>query len=155
MINKEIIQDLVESKLAGTRYFLVDLSVSPENVIVVEIDSEEGVDVDFCVELSRFVEKNFDREVEDYELEVGSAGLTSPLKCVRQYKKYIGKEMEVLALSGMKYKGMLIEADEDKFVIEETVMERREGDKRKKSYTERRVFGYNEIKYTKYLINLK
>lgn len=155
MIDKEVIQKLVESKLTGSRYFLVDVRVSPDNNIVVEIDADDGVNIDFCAELSRFIEANFDRDVEDYELEVGSAGLTSPLKCLRQYRKYIGKEVEVLAIDGIKHKGVLLEAGNEQFAIEETVMERREGDKRKKAYTERREFGYNEIKYTKYIINLK
>ena len=77
MIQKDIITNLVISKLTDTRYFLVDVTVSADNVIKVEIDAEDGVDIDFCVELNRFIEANFDREVEDYELEVGSAGLTS------------------------------------------------------------------------------
>ena len=84
MIQKDIITNLVISKLSDTRYFLVDVTVSADNVIKVEIDAEEGVDIDFCVELNRFIEANFDREVEDYELEVGSAGLTSPFKVKRQ-----------------------------------------------------------------------
>ena len=86
MIQKDIITNLVISKLADTRYFLVDVTVSADNVIKVEIDAEDGVDIDFCVELNRFIEANFDREVEDYELEVGSAGLTSPFKVKRQYE---------------------------------------------------------------------
>ena len=101
MIQKEIIIKLVNSKLVGTRYFLVDVLVSADNVIKVEIDAEEGVDIDFCVELNRFIEANFDREVEDYELEVGSAGLTSPFKVRRQYEKNLNKEVEVLVSNGV------------------------------------------------------
>ena len=93
MIQKDIITNLVISKLTDTRYFLVDVTVSADNVIKVEIDAEEGVDIDFCVELNRFIEANFDREVEDYELEVGSAGLTSPFKVRRQYEKNLNKEL--------------------------------------------------------------
>ena len=95
MIQKDIITNLVISKLTDTRYFLVDVTVSADNVIKVEIDAEDGVDIDFCVELNRFIEANFDREVEDYELEVGSAGLTSPFKVKRQYEKNLNKEVEV------------------------------------------------------------
>ena len=150
MIQKEIITNLAVSKLADTRYFLVDVVVSADNVIKVEIDADEGVDIDFCVELNRFIEANFDREVEDYELEVGSAGLTSPFKVKRQYEKNLNKDVEVLEANGIKHEGALVEVGDEVFVIEETKMIRKEGDKRKKPYTERIEFKYSEIKYTKY-----
>ena len=150
MIQKEIITNLVVSKLADTRYFLVDVVVSADNVIKVEIDADEGVDIDFCVELNRFIEANFDRDVEDYELEVGSAGLTSPFKVKRQYEKNLNKDVEVLEANGIKHEGVLVEVGDEVFVIEETKMIRKEGDKRKKPYTESVEFKYSEIKYTKY-----
>ncbi len=155
MIQKDVITGLVISKLVGTRYFLVDVTVSVDNVIKVEIDAEDGVDIDFCVELSRFIEVNFDREVEDYELEVGSAGLTSPFKVKRQYEKNLNKCVEVLEVNGIKHEGVLVEVGDESFVIEETKMIRKEGDKRKKAYTERVEFEYSGIKYTKYIINFK
>ena len=155
MIQKDIITNLVISKLTDTRYFLVDITVSADNVIKVEIDAEDGVDIDFCVELNRFIEANFDREVEDYELEVGSAGLTSPFKVKRQYEKNLNKDVEVLEANGIKHEGVLVEVGDESFVIEETKMIRKEGDKRKKAYTERVEFKYSEIKYTKYIINFK
>ncbi len=150
MIQKDIITNLVISKLTDTRYFLVDIMVSTDNVIKVEIDADEGVDIDFCVELNRFIEANFDREVEDYELEVGSAGLTSPFKVKRQYEKNLNNDVEVLASNGVKHDGVLVEVGDESFVIEETKMIRKEGDKRKKAYSERVEFKYTEIKYTKY-----
>lgn len=155
MIQKDIITNLVISKLAGTRYFLVDVTVSADNVIKVEIDAEEGVDIDFCVELNRFIEANFDRDVEDYELEVGSAGLTSPFKVKRQYEKNLNKDVEVLEANGIKHEGVLVEVGDGFFVIEETKMIRKEGDKRKKPYTERVEFKYSEVKYTKYNLSIK
>lgn len=155
MIDKKIIENLVEAKLLDTDCFLVDVTVSSDNNIVVEIDSDNSLDVDTCVELSRFIEISLDREVEDFSLEVGSAGLTSPLKVLRQYQKYIGKEVEVMDKTGKKHTGILVEAGNSQFSVDETKMERREGDKRKKPYTERLVFAYDEIKYTKYIINLK
>ena len=150
MIQKDIITGLVVSKLADTRYFLVDVTVSADNVIKVEIDAEEGVDIDFCVELNRFIEANFDREVEDYELEVGSAGLTSPFKVKRQYEKNLNNDVEVLEANGIKHEGVLVDVGDEMFAIEETKMIRKEGDKRKKPYTERIEFKYSEVKYTKY-----
>lgn len=149
MIQKELIANLVEQKTGNTRYFLVDVSVTNDNVISVEIDADEGVDIDFCVELSRFIESNLDRESEDFELNVGSAGLTSPFKVQRQYQKNIGQQVEVIVADGSKHKGELVSVDSDTFSIDETLMIRKEGDKRKKPYTETLTFNYSEIKQTK------
>ena len=87
MIDKKEIEAFVEEGLTGSDCFVVDVQVKPDNVIVVEIDNEEGVDIDRCVALHRFLESKLDRDVEDYELEVGSAGITSPFKVLGQYKK--------------------------------------------------------------------
>lgn len=138
-----------------TRYFLVDVKVSAENSIVVEIDSTGGVDIDFCADLSLYIESNLDREVEDFELEVGSAGLTSPFKVLQQWKNSIEHEVEVLDAEGKKHVGVVVEVNDSDFSIDETVMERREGDKRKRQYVNRLTFEYDKIKYTKYTINLK
>ena len=105
MINKETVKQLVNEKIADTDYFLVDVVVSPSNAITVEIDTQDGVNVGFCAELSRHIESQLDREVGDYELEVGSAGLTSPFKVVEQYLKNIGNEVEVLTKDGKKISG--------------------------------------------------
>ena len=87
MIDKSLIIQWAEEKLAATDNFLVDVMVKPGNFIVVEIDSDEGVCVDDCASLSRYLEEHLDRDVEDYELEVGSAGVTSPFKILRQPSK--------------------------------------------------------------------
>lgn len=110
MIDKQLLTATVEQALEGTDLFLVDLTVSPSNEINVEIDSDTSTDIDRCVALSRRIEEVFDRENEDYELEVGSAGLTSPLKVYRQYVKYIGKDMIVLTRDGRKLRGVLASA---------------------------------------------
>lgn len=155
MIQKDLIVKLVQDKLQGTDCFLVDVSVSEDNNIVVEIDSDTAVNIDFCVEISRYIESELDRDVEDFELEVGSAGLTSPFKIVRQYTKNIGNEVEVLTLDGRKIKGILSAADDNSFSVDETKMLKKEGDKRKRPYTETVSFEYSQVKYTKYIINIK
>lgn len=152
MIDKQLIDNLVEQKLEGTRYFLVDTNVSKDNVITIEIDADEGVDIDFCVELSRFVESNLDREAEDFELNVGSAGLTTPFKVRRQYDKNVGQQVEVLATDGKKHKGELVSVEDETFAIDETLMLKKEGDKRKKAYTETITFKYTEVKQTKIIL---
>jgi ribosome maturation factor RimP len=84
MIEKSVIKTLVDQWLEGKDYFLVDIAISSDNKIVVEIDHADGVWIDDCVELSRFIEERLDRDEEDFELEVGSAGLGQPFKVERQ-----------------------------------------------------------------------
>ena len=85
MINKNTVKEIVESWLEDKEYFLVDIEISADNKIVVEIDHADGVWIEDCVELSRFIEEHLSRDEEDYELEVGSAGLGQPFKVPRQY----------------------------------------------------------------------
>ena len=155
MIEKGIVYQLVREGLAGTDCFIVDVQVKPDNVIIVEIDNKEGVDIDRCVSLHRFIESHLDRDTEDYELEVGSAGITSPFKVIEQYQKNIGNEVEVLTKAGMKLNGLLKSVSDDKFVITIIKKVKTETSKRKVEVEEDLTFGYDEIKYTKYLIRFK
>ncbi len=152
MIEKNNIITYAEEFLDGSSDYLVDVVITPANLITVEIDNDEGVDLERCIELSRFIESKLDREIEDFELTVGSAGLTSPLKTERQYKKYLGKEIEVLSKKGIKVSGVLLNHNNDNFTIEISKMERPEGAKRKVEVKEEVTFAYNEVKYTKYKI---
>lgn len=151
-MDKQALQDFIVGQLAETDMFLVNLTIGKDNKIVVEIDSDSSVDIDECVELTRAVEGEFDRDKEDYELEIGSAGLTSPLVMPRQYRKYIGENVEVLTSEGKKMKGELRSADEDGFVIAVSKKVKPEGAKRPVMVEEEITFKYEEIKYTKYII---
>ncbi len=155
MIEKSVVSQLVEEWLEGKDYFLVDVTVTPDNRIVVEIDHAEGVWIEDCVELSRFIESKLDREQEDFELEVGSAGIGQPFKVLQQYINHIGKEVEVLKADGKKQTGILKEADENRFVVTISKKVKLEGEKRPKMVDEDVTFAYDEIKYTKYLISFK
>lgn len=155
MIEKNIVKQIVEEWLQDKDYFLVDLSVSNDNRIVVEIDHAEGVWIEDCVELSRFIESKLDREKEDFELEVGSAGIGQPFKVHQQYVNHLGKDVEVLTLDGVKYQGELHEVNDDTFSILRTVKKKEEGAKRPRMVEEFVIFRYDEIKYTKYLISFK
>ncbi len=155
MIDKRVIEQLVEEKLASSSNYLVSVEVQPGNIIVVEIDNDDAVSIDDCVELSRYIEEHLDRDAEDFELEVGSAGITSPFKVLRQYKKNIGNEVEVLTKNGVKLTGLLKSADEEGFVVTVTKQVKPEGAKRKVTIEEDLPYTYNEIKYTKYLIRFK
>ncbi len=155
MMERDVVRQLVEEKLASTENYLVDVMVKPGNVVVIEIDNDGGVCIDDCAELSRYLEEHLDREVEDFELEVGSAGVTAPFKVLRQYKKNIGREVEMLLKSGVKLVGVLKDADESGVVIAVETKVKPEGAKRKVMIVEERRYTFEEIKYTKYLINFK
>lgn len=155
MIDKQVVTRIVEDWLEGKDYFLVDVSVSPDDKIVVEIDHADGVWIDDCVELSRFIESKLNREEEDYELEVGSAGIGQPFKVLKQYQIHIGKEVEVMDASGNKWTGILAGADEDSFTVTVKMKVKPEGAKRPKWVDQDMAFAYDGIKYTKYLISFK
>ena len=121
MIRKEQIVKLAEECLEGTNRYIVKVSVGKDNLITVYIDGDEGVTIDHCVELSRFIEKNLDREVEDYELKISTAGIDQPLVNIRQYPKNIGKPVEILLEDGSIKKGILQKADSEKIIIAEAV----------------------------------
>lgn len=152
MIEKSVVEKLVEEWLEGKDYFLVDVSVTPDDRIVVEIDHAEGVWIEDCVELSRFIESHLSREEEDYELEVGSAGIGQPFKVLRQYQNHVGKEVEVLTVDGKKLRGVLSAVNEGQFEIIVSVKKKLEGEKRPRMVEETMAFRYTEVKYTKYLI---
>lgn len=152
---KEIIELVQEWTESSSGYFLVDVDVKPGNTIVIEIDNNEGVDIEACSELSRFIENRLDRDKEDFELEVGSAGLTAPFKVLGQYLKNIGNEVEVLTKSGQKLKGILKAADDSQFVIAVSKKVKPENGKKKIEVEEDLTFQINEIKYIKYLIRFK
>lgn len=132
---------------------MVDVAVSVDNCVSVEIDHADGVWIEDCVQLSRHIEANLNRDEEDYELEVGSAGIGQPFKVLQQYVNHIGKEVEVLARDGKKYRGVLTRVEDTDFTVVVKVKEKPEGAKRPVLVDREYTWKYDEIKYTKYLIN--
>ncbi|MFV0598561.1 MAG: ribosome assembly cofactor RimP [Bacteroidales bacterium] len=117
-IDQEKFQSVVNQELEGTDLFLVDLKIGKDNKISVFIDGDNGVAIQNCIDLSRKIESNFDREVEDFELSVFSSGVGEPLKLNRQYKKNIGRNIEVITNEeGEKIVGELLMVDEEKIVV--------------------------------------
>ena len=155
MIEKAVVTQLVEEHLQASNSYLVDVAIKPGNYIVVEIDSDDSVSIDDCVALSQYIEAHLDRDVEDYELEVGSAGITSPFKVLRQYQKNIGNEVEMLLKSGAKKVGVLTAVDLSGATISVEKKVKPEGAKRPVMVTEEEKYPFEEIKYTKYLIRFK
>lgn len=155
MVDKNVVRELVEEWLQGKDYFLVGIEISSDNKIVVEIDHADGVWIEDCVGLSRFIEGRLNREEEDYELEVGSAGLGQPFKVERQYLNYVGKEVEVLDADGKKVKGVLKSVNGRDFVVTAKEKVKVEGKKRPVLQDVDHAYHMDEVKYTKYLISFK
>jgi len=155
MIETVKLKEIVEKYLEGTDKYLVDMEIRPDNKILVDIDSDQGISIDDCVALTRCIESQLNREEEDYELEVGSAGISQAFKVLRQYIKNTGNEVEVLLKTGMKYAGILKEAGDQHILLTVEKQIKPEGAKRKISVKEDLRFDYNEIKYTKNIIRFK
>ncbi len=151
MIDKGKIAELVSEKLTGDQ-FLVEVTVSATNVIGIMVDSDTNMSINQIVELSRYVESNLDRETEDFELSVYSAGLTEPFRLVRQYKKNLGTEIDVVLKNGAKMSGTLIKVDQEGISLEVTTKEKTEGSKKKELVKRVHDFGYQEIKEAKKIL---
>ena len=117
-MNKEAIENSVNSYLQGTEYFLVEVDVRKGSIIDVFVDGDKGISIAECVRISRFIEKQFDREAEDYELRVSSPGLDRPLKLPRQYSKYLDRAIEVVTANGEKKTGTLKSFNETGLTLE-------------------------------------
>lgn len=152
MIDKQKLTETVEEAIKGTSIFIVDIKISNDNSIIVELDSDDSMDIDMCTSISRKIESVFDRDVEDYELEVGSAGLTSPFKVKRQWQKNLGNEIEVLTKDGRKLTGVLIEVNDDNFVIQFPIKVKEEGKKRPVVVSHKEPITFENCKKACYLI---
>ena len=155
MINKETIQALTEEWLQGNDYFLVDISFSADDRIVIEIDHADGVWIEDCAELSRFLQERLGDELGDYELEVGSAGLGQPFKVAQQYVNHIGDTIEVLELEGKKVQGVLKSVDGTNFTITVQEKQKQEGRKRPVLVEVDKTYAMDSVKYAKYLLTFK
>lgn len=150
MIDKRQITEIVEKWLEDKEYFLTDLTIDEDNRIVVEIDHKDGVWIEDCVELSKFVEANLNRDKEDFELEVGSAGLGQPFKVLQQYINHIGKDVEVIVKTGVKFIGILKDADDRGFVVTVKRKVKEEGAKRAKLVYIDETYNYKDVKSVSY-----
>ena len=152
MITKEQIIQLSNEALENTDRFVVDITVSKSNVIFIYIDADSSVTIDHCVELSRFIEGRLDREVEDYELSVSSAGIDYPLLKHRQLNKYIEKELEILHNDGVKKIYKLLSFNVEKLEVQEAIIKIL-GKLKKTKYTETVELLFTDIKEIKPYIN--
>ncbi len=154
MISAQTVRQIVESNPGlSEKFFIVDVKVSKDNDIVVKADTDAGITIDECGELSAAIEGSLDRDAEDYDLEVSSPGLSEPLRLPRQYRKNIGKDIDMEMPDGEKLHGKIAEAAGESFVLETAHTERQGG--KKVTVTERNTYKYCDVKYVKLKITFK
>ena len=152
MITSEQVKPVVEEKIAGTDVFIVELLVHPGNRIQVILDGDSGITIDTCVGVHRAIEKHFDREVEDYELSVSSAGVGEPLKVRRQYSKNVGREVSIKLPGGHTTEGTLTAVSDSGITVQNKVKEEVPGKKGKKWVDKTHEIPFEEI--TEAIINI-
>lgn len=155
MLDKQGVKRIIEEWIGGREIYLVDYKINGQNRIIVTIDRKEGLAIDECVELSRYIENTLDRDLEDYELEVTSPGLDQPFKVIEQYYKNIGKEVQIILKTGEKITGILKNATPKEIEIEEVKKVRVEGRKKKEKLVLNHNYNLEEVKATKVVISFK
>ncbi len=158
MITKQKVTELIDERIAelDNCLFVVSLKISSSNIINVEIDKHNGnVSIMDCMSVSRNVEHNLDREEEDFELHVSSAGLDKPLRVLPQFIKNIGRNVKVKLNNKTEEEGELIQADKEGLTIRQERREKIEGTKKKQDIVEEKYFPMSEIKETKIIVSFK
>lgn len=155
MITVNRVTKLVEEKMEGTDLFIVELSVKPGNKIEILVDRDSGLALEDCLSVSRHVEGNLDRELEDYSLDVSSPGVGKPLKLKRQYVKNVGRTVNVKRTDGTIVEGVLVSSDEEKIVVHTRTKEEVEGKKGKKWVERDEEIAFDTISETKIVISFK
>lgn len=154
MIDAEKIKGWVCEAL-GANMFLVDVEVTPSNVIHVEIDSFDGLTIDQCIALSRFLEGHLDRDAEDFELQVSSPGVGQAFKVREQYHKNIGRELDVVTRQKNEFRGTLVEAGDKGILLKISEKAKPEGEKKKVLVTRELSIDYEDIRKAKVIISFK
>jgi len=135
--------------------FLVDLQVSADNSISVEIDSYEGISIDECIGMSRHIESHLDRDKEDFALKVSSPGVGQYFKVIQQYRKNVGRELEIVTLDGREYKGTLKEAGERSVKVEIEEKDKIVGQKKSQLVKRDFFIEYENINKARVVISFK
>jgi ribosome maturation factor RimP len=147
MTFKDKVQELIAVALAECpELFLVDFSINEANKISINLDGDKGVSLQDCIDLSRAIENQLDREEQDFSLEVASAGVSSPLKFIRQYKKNIGRTLQVKITESADIEAKLVAADEEKITLEWQAREQKKIGKGKETVNKKVEILYEKIK---------
>jgi ribosome maturation factor RimP len=154
MITREQIEQVIHEKIEGTEIFLVDIIMNPGNNFHVHLDTYKGINIDECVEVSRYIVSKLDKEIEDYNLEVSSPGLDASFKVKQQYEKNLGKQVEVIKNDGVKLKGKLLRYSVDTIEME-AMVKPAPPSKSKKLIAQVLTVVLNDIKTIKSVISFK
>jgi len=111
----DLLQEVLEEE---SSLFLISQEIKPGNKIVIVIDGDNGVTLNDCMKVSRHIEHNLDREEEDFSLEVYSSGISEGITHIRQYKKNVGRKLEVIIENSSKVEGTLVAADDEKIKLQ-------------------------------------
>ena len=153
MLSEALVKDLIARGLEERQdLFLIDFSLLPDNKISVVIDGDNGVTVEDCIFMSRAIEHNLDREDDDFSLDVASAGATSPLVNKRQYKKNIGRTLDVKVNSDVNIEGVLTEVDDVEVTLEWSAKEPKPVGKGKIEVIKQAKIKYEDILEAKVII---
>ena len=146
MTFREKISSLLEEGLQQKpSLFLVDLTITDAFKVIITLDGDNGVNLQDCIDVSRVIENNVDREEQDYSLEVASAGVSSPLKMVRQYRKNIGRTLKVKTATET-LEAKLEDANDESIMLSWTAREPKKIGKGKETVAHQREIPYSEIK---------
>ena len=156
MISKEKIIELAQERIQelDNGNYLVEVNISPKNAITVKMDNlNGGVSIKDCVSVSRNIEHNLDREIEDFELQVTSPGLDQPFKVDQQYQKNIGNKISVLTLDNQSFNGELIGFSDQIVKLKEINIVKNKLTKKKETVEEIHLLKIGQIKETKLIIS--
>ena len=154
MTFEDKINDLIKTALRDrTDLFLIECTISSDHHIRILLDGDQGVNLKTCIDISRSIEHNLDRETEDFSLEVASAGVGNPLQNSRQYTKNIGRKLRVERDSEPTLEGVLTAATETDFTLEWKQREPKPVGKGKQTVIKKEILSYQEIKSAKVLVN--
>ena len=150
MISKQKVTELALEKIKELDYFLVDVKISATNEITVLFDKNDGVVIDDCLKVSRHIESNLDRDIENYQLTVCSPGIDKPFLVREQFIKNIGRDIKLKTLNGKTYKGTLV-SYEDILILETKTKQK----KKKELLIEKIEIPLDSIKETKLILKFK
>ncbi len=149
MIKKDKIEKIISEHITGTGIFLVSVKVSSSNRITVLADTKKGITINECAELHRYIEKQLDRNIEDYEMQVSSPGLDMPFRVIEQYYKNEGSMIEVTDTGGEKFRGVLKNVTDGGFELETEIKTKG------KSYEIKEIsFNFDQVKSAKAVVTI-
>lgn len=155
MLKKEEIESIIKEAISGTEIFVVEAAIKPGNIIRVFIDEPNGISMEECVRISKAIESGFDREEQDFDLQVSSPGLENPLLVLQQYTKNIGNELKVETVNKQRFVGELLEADSNGIILNALVKLKIAGSKKKKTESQAVNLKFEEIKSAKVNLHFK